>query len=181
MFIKHRSLFVYTYRVFLSVLRCSEVSLPAGWPLCCCAALWIVFQARLQLVSFLLVLVIFCYPVLQCIMLLCHQHLTVNSFIASINFAWFTSVAPRLHLALILSLSLWLSIKTLSHAGGAIPWSTSQRLLFGLEDILSLRQEVSSVLQFRPCFLSPFFFLKRKSTGDEYINQNKINRLKPGI
>lgn len=115
------------------MLRFCEVSPAADRPLCSCAALWIVFQARPQLVLFLLLLVIFCYPVLQRIMLLRHRHLTLNSFIASINFAWFTSVAPCLHLALILYLSLhyltctlWLSMKTLSHAGRVIRRNTTQ-------------------------------------------------------
>lgn len=50
-------------------------------------------RQRLELVLFLLVLVIFCYPALRRIMLLCHRRLTQNSFIASINSAWFTSGA----------------------------------------------------------------------------------------
>lgn len=114
------------------MLRFSE-GLAAGGPLCSCADLWIVFPARLQLVLFLLVLVIFCYPVLQRIMLLCQRHLTLNSFIASINFAWFTSVDPYLHLTLILHLSqhyftcfFLLSMKTLSHADCVILGNTVQ-------------------------------------------------------
>lgn len=67
-----------------------------------------------SLYFFLLLLVIFCYPVFRCIMLLCHRHLMLNSFIASINFAWFTSGAPTFLIALMpyLTCSLWLSMNS---------------------------------------------------------------------